>query len=130
MHYFWISIYACCLLKSTAILVNNLVNKNSFTSCNFSNIICYLIIIHWLIKKASSINNCDLLFLLRVLLYHPYSQMIKQKVYLLPEHLDQLSSLKISFFFYWHFWLIFIPGISFKENLILVASIILHYLGT
>ena len=30
-------------------------------------------------------------------LYHPYSQTIKQKVYLLSEHLDQLNDLNIYF---------------------------------
>ena len=123
MHYFWISINACCLLKSTAILVNKLVNKNSSTSCNLLNVIkCYLIIIHWLIKKASSIKRCNLLFLLRVLLYHPYSQTIKQKVYLLPEHVDQLSNLKINFFsidtFDWYLLQVF-----FLKKRILVVTL-------
>ena len=136
MHYFWISIYACGLFKSTAILVNNLVNKNPSTSCNLSNIIFYLIIIHWLIKKASSINHCNLLFLLRVLLYHPYFQTIKQKVYLLPEHLDQLSNLKISFSsidtFDWYLFQVFLlkkPDSSCFNGFTLSWNIVIFYLS-
>ena len=108
---------ACCLLKSIAIILNYFLNKDSLasnqlhnislTKCNLWNVvICSYIIFYWLIQKVSFINHNLLIFYFYswknifcvcVLFDVRLSQIVKQKVYLLFEHLDQLSNRNISF---------------------------------
>ena len=115
---------ACCLLKSIAIILNHFLNKDSLasnqlhnislTKCNLWNVvICSYIIFYGLIQKVSFINHnllifyfyswknifcvCVLFDVVCVLFDVRLSQIVKQNVYLLLEHLDQLSNRNISF---------------------------------
>ena len=74
----------------------------SLTSCNFSNIIVRFYLAYQ--KCFFHLNqHCSLLYLLLenntfcVLFYSHYVQMVKQKVNLLFENLDQLSNLNMGF---------------------------------
>ena len=114
-------VYLNLLLSSYHVLWNrdNLVNNQLFNylldqlqffyyyhmlSCLFYG--CYYIFFDWFIKKVLLINHNIVVFyfyfqkkILCALFDVHYIQMIKQKVYLHPENLDQLSNLNIGFVF-------------------------------
>ena len=86
------------------VLRSFLTSLSNLSFQNFKNFKCFF---HRSKRYSLSFLELEENFLC-VPFYRPHFQTTKWKVYLIPENLDELSKINIDFFFFLHFWLIFI----------------------